>query len=240
MVVAGVGCSRNSDNAVTGFIGGQQACLPGQILTADGRCLNQYACEPGNGFNGGGCEPGIPIPPADYYPGIIPSSFGATLQITNRHHFESFLERVGGVCNFSNFFYFSLFGPDPYDCDSYSNQGFIFIDIFSNTGPFSTSSPAYITIGAGANSPNDGYYGGMYGGLGYHTVPLNMVATPINDGEGFELKVSGGFFGGHYAGFHSSVTARVEDGNPVTDAGFQVVLYYNGSEFARTFVERQF
>ena len=241
------GCGRRQ-NSVVGPLSGAPTtttpgtCTPGQVLTANNQCLNQYACNVGFGFDGSTCVPGTPVDPGTVYQGPSQGTFGATLSITSRHGFENFLERVGGVCNFSNFFAFSLFGPDPFDCATYSRQGFILLQLFSNPTnvPQVGPSPAYITIGAGATSPADGLYGGMYGGSGYRTIPLNMQSSPINKGAGFELRVDGGFFGGFTQGFaSSSITIRAENADISRDSNIHIVLYHNSREFARSFTARQ-
>lgn len=238
----GCGKSKNNPGTLTGGVVGGQ-CLPGQVRSQTGQCLNQYGCQAGFGFDGSTCLPGTPVTPGQVYQGSAQASFGATLSVTNRYRFESFLERVGGVCNLSNFFSFSLFGPDPFDCHTYSRQGFIIMQIFKNPQPASgfaaSYGPAYVTIGAGATSPLDGLYGGMFGGLGYHTVPLNLEAVPINNGKGFKLKTAGGFFGGFVSNFHSEVVIRAENGDITKDSNIHVILELNGREFARALTARQ-
>lgn len=234
LLLWGCGASQNSNITSPGFPNNPGACLPGQVLTANGQCLDQFGCNSGFGFDGTACVPGTPVDPNTFYKAPFQATYGSTLSINNRHRFEDFLEKVGGVCNFSNFFSFSLFGPDPYDCRTYSSRGFVYLQLFSSGTPGSPMQ-AYVTIGAGVNSPNDG----LYGGYGYQTIPLNMTSEPINNGEGFILRSSGGYFGGYVAGLHSSVSIRVEDGDPTRDNQFQVIISHNGAVFAKAFVARQ-
>ena len=62
-----------------------------------------------------------------------------------------------------------------------------------------------------------------------------MVAFPINNTTGFDLRVDGGFFYGQDA----TVSVRSDSGMFGTDDHFTVSLSYNGREFARSYVSRQ-
>lgn len=236
------GCNRDNENnngnvGVLGGVNGQ--CLAGQVLTQAGQCLNQFGCPAGTGYDGNSCVQGQVVTPNQFFTGGT-SSYASSLTVTNRQGFENFLGRVGGVCDIPGFFTFTFFGDDPYDCDTYSRAGFITVDVFpNNTNPLQLGNghvPAYVTIGAGSNSPQSGFFNGLYGGDFYSTVPLTMQVFPINNGAGFELQIVNEFFG---LGTASLFSIRAESGNFFTDQNIAVTLYQNGQEFARTTLVQQ-
>lgn len=210
-------------------------------------CANFVACgKKNNGGSAGGPVP-PPLAPMAAPPVVagvtVGLKFGGSLHITSNNAFKELIRDRTGRCDQPGTWTYVLGGQNPADCDTYGDAGYLIISTADNSG-----ATVNVVVGAGRSSPmgstiyENNPWGAYY--MGQQVAPLEIQAPgsqvgAFNDSQGFEFRQAGSFGGFGTSSLTGSrvLIGQVANGR-LTDGSFDVVLYYNGRQFATTHVER--
>lgn len=181
-----VACSQSNNGINTTGI---SACTIGQMYSQElNLCLAKGSCATGQGYypQGSRCVTAIEVTAANINNSTTNTSnslwIGDGIAQANTDAFKTIFQNAG-YCYADYYWSWTLFGKDPYNCDTWTER--LYLKLRGNSAS-TNGNQLTVTIGGGYPPELSGATAMGYNN--YREVPFAGIFYPVNNNQGFEIR----------------------------------------------------